>query len=405
MSQFDAKMTELADAIKAKNNNITGKLSVQGMIDAVGGIPIGNDEYNAAVTFGYWTADGKFQALDLSGDAPVDSGDPIAVDAVMFNTGKPAPEHLGGRGMQFYLCTGYTGVIEKIVITAGAIYDEMEEPVSLVGEYTIIDPAAVGTARRWHCPQTTASGDYQAYNYGVTIGCLEVESGNWDENDNPIFEKYWAIAPGTYIDEWSYWLSTQTEGLESPFLVQDWSGDGGTIVTAPVLTSDVADAAPYGPSGWKGSPIVMTDKPVFFSYGAGVKSANGYWKQTKGAGLSPEAEWKMIGSDAIIKNLNPGGSYTYWGIWATNSDGYYGQIYDTNNSSSAAGEIKHPALLGWASGSSAYNSVPTFVYSESGGYSPAKSVVSGLSFAEKLPEIGGFYNADATIKAEKFFPA
>lgn len=40
MSQFDVKMTELADAIKAKNNNITGQLSVQGMIDAVDGIVI-----------------------------------------------------------------------------------------------------------------------------------------------------------------------------------------------------------------------------------------------------------------------------------------------------------------------------------------------------------------------------
>lgn len=40
MSQFDVKMTELADAIKVKNANISGKLSVQGMIDAVAGIVI-----------------------------------------------------------------------------------------------------------------------------------------------------------------------------------------------------------------------------------------------------------------------------------------------------------------------------------------------------------------------------
>ena len=40
MSQFDVKMTELADAIKIKNTNVSGKLSVQGMIDAVSGIVI-----------------------------------------------------------------------------------------------------------------------------------------------------------------------------------------------------------------------------------------------------------------------------------------------------------------------------------------------------------------------------
>ena len=42
MSQFDVKMTELADKIKSKNTAVTGKLSVQGMIDAVGGIEVGS---------------------------------------------------------------------------------------------------------------------------------------------------------------------------------------------------------------------------------------------------------------------------------------------------------------------------------------------------------------------------
>ena len=40
MSQFDVKMTELADAIKGKNTNVSGKLSVQGMIDAVDDIEL-----------------------------------------------------------------------------------------------------------------------------------------------------------------------------------------------------------------------------------------------------------------------------------------------------------------------------------------------------------------------------
>ena len=40
MSQFDVKMTELADAIKVKNPTVASRLSVQGMIDAVNGITI-----------------------------------------------------------------------------------------------------------------------------------------------------------------------------------------------------------------------------------------------------------------------------------------------------------------------------------------------------------------------------
>lgn len=407
MSQFDVKMNELADKIKSKNTAVTGKLSVQGMIEAVNGITIGAG--GSTVKFGYWTKDGKFQQVDLSGEAPVDSGEPIAVDAVMFKTGQPEPEYPGSSGgsgeMQFYLCTSYEGVVEKIIVTAGAITDEMEEPVSLVGEYTIVDPAAVGTDRRWYCPQTTASGDYPAYTYGVTIGCVNVDTGNWDENDNPIYEKYWAFAPGTYIDEWSYWLSSQTEGLESPFLVQDWQGYGGTLVTAPMLTSEVEDVAPYGATGWRGRPIVMTDKPVFFSYGAKLKNANGFWEKITGDGLTIESQWQLIGSNSVIKDRNKlTAEYHNWGLYGDYPGNPYGILYSSAGDNWSAEDIKHPSQYAWG-GSSDTNPAPTFVYSETGGYFPAETVVSGLTYNGKPPEIGGFYNADATIKAERFFPA
>ena len=422
MSQFDIKMTELADAIKSKNTSVSGKLSVQEMINAVRGITAGSGDAGSGggvisgnVKFGYWTEDGKFQEIDLSGESPQDTGNPIAADVVTFETGKPAPDYNSGYvdtgdgtgETQFYFCTGYDGVVEKIIITAGTIVDEMDEPVSLVGEYTIVDPAAVGTARKWYCPKTTASGDYPAYNYGVTIGCVEIDTGNWDENDNLIYEKYWAIAPGKYIDEWSYWLSSQTEGLESPFLVQDWRGYGGTIVTAPVLTSDVADAAPYGPTGWSGIPIVKTDKPVFVSYGAGAKSANGFWEQIAGDGLSIHSRWQLIGTDSIIEdgnsNDNSPGSYHFW-ILRGNYQGEYQQLYDEAGDSWMAENIKHPGLHAWESGSSSYSPPPTFLYSKTGGYFPEGEKKSNIPFYDKLPEIGGFYNSGATIKVEVFIP-
>ena len=40
MSLFDDKMNELAEAIKSKNPDVSGKLSIAGMIDAVDGITI-----------------------------------------------------------------------------------------------------------------------------------------------------------------------------------------------------------------------------------------------------------------------------------------------------------------------------------------------------------------------------
>jgi hypothetical protein len=314
----------------------------------------------------------------------------------------------GGSGsgeMQFYVCTGYEGVVEKIIITAGAITDDMGEPVSLIGEYTIVDHTAVGTERRWYCPQTTASGDYPSYTYGVTIGCVNVDTGNFDENDNTIYEKYWAIAPGTNIDEWSYWLSSQTEGLKSPFLVQDWRGYGGTIVTAPVLTSDVIDAAPYGPTGWRGRPIVMTDNPVMVSYGAGLSNCNGFWEQTPSGELTPETQWYMVGSTSMIKVK---GTLSEWNQWELNGDfpgNPYGTLYSSQGDTWHIDEVRGPWEFPWSGGASSWNPPPTFVYSETGGYFPGETVVSGLTYAGKPPEIGGFYNADATIKAEKFFPA
>ena len=84
MSDFGAKMNALAEVIKSKNTDVTGKLTVQDMIDAVSGIAIKDSN----VKFGYYTADGKFQALDLSGDTPVADGDPMDVDAVIFDTGR-----------------------------------------------------------------------------------------------------------------------------------------------------------------------------------------------------------------------------------------------------------------------------------------------------------------------------
>lgn len=318
----------------------------------------------------------------------------------------------GGSGSgdtQFYFCTGYDGVVDKIIITAGAIYDEMEGMTfSIVGEYNIVDPGAVGTARKWYCAKTTANGEYEAYNYGVTIGCAEIWVDWDDELEKDIYEKCWAICPGKDVYSDGSWLISPTANIESPFDVTSWGSSYGSATVAPVLTSDVVDVAPYGPTGWKGRPIVMTNEPVFFSYGAGVESANGFWEQIAGDGLSINSQWQLIGTDSIIKDGNSSdnapGSYHFWILRGTYR-GEYQQLYDEAGDNWQVGDIKHPGLHTWENASSSFDPPPTFVYSETGGYAPAKDDVSGLMYAGKPPEIGGFYNADATIKAERFFPA
>lgn len=308
----------------------------------------------------------------------------------------------GGGETQFYVCTGYDGVVEKIIVTSGLVTDDVGEPYSLIGEYTIVDPAAVGIDRKWYCPATTASEGYNST--AITIGCAEFESGDFDDDGNFIYDKYWSFCYGTNVDEYSAWVSSQSVAGDSP-LGQVWSGMQGSVDVAPVLTSEVEDVAPYGPTGWRGRPIVMTDNPVFFSYGAGLKNSNGFWEQIAGEGITKESQWRLIGGNAIIADgyaTDP--SYAVWVLYSDSSKS--STQYSTAGLPISEQPVIHPGLRkDWSSSSSSFNPPPTFIYSETGGYFPAKTVVSGLTYAGKPPEIGGFYNADATIKAEKFFPA
>ena len=412
MSQFDVKMTELADAIKGKNSSVSGKLSVQGMIDAVRGITAGSGDAGSGggvisgnVKFGYWTEDGKFQEIDLSGESPQDTGNPIAADVVTFETGKPAPDYNsgctdtdtgGGGETQFYICTGYNGVVDVINITSGSFkyeWGEDEDTVDLTGSYTIVDPAAFGTDRKWYCAENK-----------YTISCVDVWEGDSNENYEPIYEKYWVISQDAYFEESPFVASNKD--IPSPFQVE-WKTQYITLITPLQMTSEVADVSPYGASGWIGIPIVKTDKPVLVSYGAGAKSANGFWEQIAGDGLSINSQWQLIGTDSIIEdgnsNDNSPGSYHFW-ILRGNYKGEYQQLYDEAGDNWLAENIKHPALHGWEAGSSAYNPPPTFLYSKTGGYFPEGEAKSQIPFHSVLPEIGGFYNSGATIKAEVFIP-
>lgn len=122
---FNELMTAHMDAVRAKSG-VTGKLSIAAATEAVNSITVGGAG-DSTVKFGYWTADGQFQEVDLSGDSPVDSGEPIAVNAVMFNTGKEAPDYGGGSAIEFYECASYTPNVEahtRYIMTLSGAADE-----------------------------------------------------------------------------------------------------------------------------------------------------------------------------------------------------------------------------------------------------------------------------------------
>ena len=167
MSLFDTKMTELAEAIKAKNTDVSGKLSVQEMIDAVKGISSGGGD--STVKFGYWTDNGKFQEVDLSGDAPVDLGNAVDADAVLFETGKDAPQY-GGGSMALYRCAEYDdgGEIPAYSnIELSGISSPIDANVALVQS----DKKATGTSRVWQ--------------YGKYRMAFDALAGYWCLYDKP----------------------------------------------------------------------------------------------------------------------------------------------------------------------------------------------------------------------------
>lgn len=181
--------------------------------------------------------------------------------------GTLVPDSGGGAGIQFYVCTGYDGVVEKIIITDGYKQSWEEEPkFSLKGEYIIVDPAAVGSNRKWYCAETTEYEDKQSYSWGVTIGCEDVEDGWDEETDGPAYIKRWYIYPGQTFSEYDWWFNAEESyGAESPFVVEYWEGNDHVEDTQPILTSEVVDVAPYGPNGWKGYRLAQDGVTGFWS--------------------------------------------------------------------------------------------------------------------------------------------
>lgn len=111
----------------------------------------GGGSGDSTVKFGYWTSDGKFQEVDLSGATPVNSGEAVAVDAVTFDTGKPTPDYGGGDGgtMAFYKCASYDNG-ETIPGYTNIQLSGLTAPADANGTYVLQDKEASGVNRVWH---------------------------------------------------------------------------------------------------------------------------------------------------------------------------------------------------------------------------------------------------------------
>lgn len=225
MSQFDIKMTALADSIKSKNTSVAGKLSIDDMITAVQGIQVGADlpegvtatpadvkdgvyyidgtgakregemtnhgtvnvtlteseqtltsgyydeivipaqsssSGDSAITYGVMTTEGNFKALDLAADTPTDIGEAEPFEnLMMYMTGHPEPQYAGGGNMAFYRCASYDNG-EAIPSYNNLIISGITAPEAVNGTYVITDVTAEGTSRAW------SNGTYTVTNSNMT---------------------------------------------------------------------------------------------------------------------------------------------------------------------------------------------------------------------------------------------
>lgn len=137
MSQFDVKMTELADAIKGKNSSVSGKLSVRGMIDAVDGIVINPPSGEGADVSGvtakasdvlntvkFVDNNGVLQSGTIAIVTPSVSGNVFTVSKgyIANNTTLEVPEMIiSNDGSQITIPVGYNKTEQSFQVSGGGI--------------------------------------------------------------------------------------------------------------------------------------------------------------------------------------------------------------------------------------------------------------------------------------------
>lgn len=138
-----SKVTGTIQTVEATSDGTTVTVPV-GYIAVEQTFAVGGD---AAVEYGYVTADGMVQMLDLSGETPINSGEPQTLDAALFVTGQSEPEYgtvSGGGAFDLAKVTEYVPyaeaesritAVELSGFTDIIISDDPEDPDYEFNEY------------------------------------------------------------------------------------------------------------------------------------------------------------------------------------------------------------------------------------------------------------------------------
>ena len=358
----------------------------------------------SGLRYAYYAGDGKAQTLDLAGNLPREVGSPVAIDALLFETGKPEPDYGASSRDSYLLCREVYGNLDEFEVTNGAAQAWCEidgnydyHLVSLRGVYRIKESTAIGEARQWVCEQTTPYGSAAGAKVIVFCECPGEEYSNWHFSPTDMYETF---------------AYASVQGAKSVLEVPSWKVNGNLAENLTFAQTAADDPAPYGPKFWAGERIVWTNEPVLASSGAGVKNCNGFWKKVDAPDLVTGYTYENCNGKARL-DLNSNGVPEYgWRLMGSDPllypDGKFYQMYDVDYYHGwwrDGEEPVDPWDAVWHSGSSSFGSAVKFFYSETGGYMPNGEIVRSLPITGAFPEVGRIYNADASVCAASMYPA
>lgn len=356
-----------------------------------------------------WDSSGNLVegAMANKGALSVTLSDQEQTFAAGYYSGITVPAQSSGEAT-FYMATSYQGVLTEIRVTAGQV-ETWNGVLSLVGTYTIVDPSAKGAERVWLCESTTASGDESTGK--VYLRAFDYEIGWDDESGESIYEPRWGFSGSnnSYTDSAYIYANATTN--DTPFGVTGYTTgmDTSSMPVTPVLTSDTADTAPYGPAAWNGKKMTWTDDPIYATYGDEcLPACVGYWERQDSGEITINSTWVNPVSGAILRINDRLNEYRTWGIYWTLDyyNGAMGIVYtQAGYAFIETGAIPSPfsktftaALGGVMPQAILYGAT----YSK--GFAPENNETTGLPIAQNVPQLGQIYNTDATIKISAMYP-
>ena len=225
-----------------KAENIKKGVSIFSIVGSYEGAEVPVNPYDATITYGYINRDSQFQALDLSGSEPVNSGFPIDIDAVMYMTGQDEPDYtIATTATAENIARGYTAVLNGVKtigsmpmntisvhgneVTVSAGYSSIPQTATVgealgAMEYTPGTEDTVIPAGKYLTGAQTIKGDAnllaENIKAGVTIfgvtGTYEGEGGGDDPGDDVVATSEDLIVSDCGIESYNGVYKIQTPG-------------------------------------------------------------------------------------------------------------------------------------------------------------------------------------------------